>query len=154
MSMDLIIGLAVSVPLSIVANILTPRVLRWWDRRKRTMSDRRMRQLQEDLARARRARAHPEIVFGRAMFIVLATTMLGAVSTICTSIGFGVMEWGGFRSTVVSALYVVQIAVALLTVRLCVGGINDIHNERRLEELEAEVAAFASKKAGADTQTT
>ncbi len=104
MDVNWLVSLLASIPLSILANLLTPRLKNWWGRQSLSRSRHRISQLESDLARiAKYASSASEL----SLFLsasILRFLFLFAFASAATALGTALLPtvFGPFSSLIVA----------------------------------------------------
>ncbi|HLE29989.1 MAG TPA: hypothetical protein VI793_17825 [Anaerolineales bacterium] len=104
----LMLGALLSIPLSIAANLLTPRFQNWLDRRALSVHGKTLERLKEELHRVRMMNENPKLLYYIIINRVLLTLI--AILTCIVLAAFTVLFWlSALGSEVVNMPYVLSI---------------------------------------------
>jgi hypothetical protein len=73
--LSIILSAVIAIPLSIYANMLTPRVQKWLERRALRIQGKTLKRLQEEYERARELKDRPQ----RAIYLLATAVLVGIV---------------------------------------------------------------------------
>lgn len=134
------LGISAAIPLSIAANLLTPRIQQWLAKRSATRATERSRALQDELESIEKLVTEP----GRLQTFLLESVLL---ITLLTS-GFGVFSGFFFAMSYVlgaSELFasmgqLVAIVGGVLVMKECLAALRKSQNARNPEKFRAKVS--------------
>lgn len=146
------VGLAVSIPLSILANILTPRFQRALDARSQQRAVRRTNELRRELDRVRGLAADTAAFHSYLLWIVLRTTLVGSLVAIIAGLAFMLptlarATGGMMQSTMFDIGYAVGQGITLFgsltIVNMCREGLRTYYRVKDLDSFSAQIEAEA-----------
>ncbi len=152
------IGLLFSIPLSIFANLVTPRVQRWWDSKSEQRASARTKDLRAEYQQVKLFRSSRDEFHEFLLWVIIRTTFVGAVLGIVAGIAFLIPEvfdsvWIGydttmglrvFRSTFYVISQTISIIGTLLIVNICKNALSIYSKVRAFDEYEASVREYIS----------
>jgi hypothetical protein len=135
------LGLAVAIPLSIAANLLTPRVQQWVGRRSSVKAERQSKLLLSQMEELERLTSEPgrlqTFLLESVLIITLLTSMCGVLSGVLFAcVGF-------FPSTARLLLPMGQLLVvggAIVVGRECIDTLRKSSRARNIEKFRVQVA--------------
>jgi hypothetical protein len=77
-----VVAFFLSVPMSVLANLLTPRVQNWWALRSKNAARKRIASLERNLWRISQYHEHPVLLTNHLLFIILRCMLVGTIPTI------------------------------------------------------------------------
>jgi hypothetical protein len=154
------IGLLLSIPLSILANVFTPGIQRWLDARSRGRALARTKNLEIEYEQVKRYREKREEFHEYLLWTVIRTTFVGALAGIVAGLTVVIPtiftpEWffparlfvaGIARSILYATGQVVSVAGALLIINICRTALGTYYKVSHYDEYEASVQINRKQK--------
>jgi hypothetical protein len=107
MTFEFWLGICASFPLSIVVNLITPPLQRWFDSKSKERSFHQLRRAREQLEQLTRFHDNPDLFTQFLVYTALKTTYVGALMTVLAALLFAVaLAGGGFLGATAGALRV------------------------------------------------
>jgi hypothetical protein len=143
------VGLLLSIPLSILANVATPRVQRWLDARNRTRALQRTAGMASELAQVTRYVKDRGEFREYLLWTIIRTTFVGALCGIISGLIFVIPRILPFdrmseglsfaQNAAYSGGQAVGIVGALLIINICRAALKTYYNVTNYSEYEAHV---------------
>ena len=133
------IGLAVSIPLAIIANLMSPKIQIWIDNRSKIGTLKKTKRLKEDYLKAKYYIEHRDEFREYLLFIIIRTTYIAFIVGIIS--GFGALSPELIRpysigSAVYSIAQMFSIFGALAIVRICSLAIRNYNKIKNFKDYE------------------
>lgn len=132
------IGLACAIPLSIAANLFTPKVQDWLSRRSRNAAQKRQLAHEEEFARIKRYANDPTLLNTFLLTTVLVTTMLGSGIGVFVALVYILDSFAGISIGTFIAQSLSVLGGVIVT-KLCMDGLNvsiKVRAHQRLSKAE------------------
>lgn len=113
------IGLLIAIPLSILANILTPRAQKWLDRRSETKQSKRAGTLRSEHAQVAALVEDQRKLHTYLLMVVVRATYIGSLVGIITGLIWAVNSFISYNEFISGAAQILAVFGAIMIVRVC-----------------------------------
>jgi len=119
MELSFLVGLVLAIPLAVVANLITPRVQGWIDKRSRRAMQKKSFRLQEEYLRIAQLRSTREGLSEHLLTVLLRVALVGALFGVVTSAVYALGYLFQMQYAFVAAAQVFAILGSLIVLGIC-----------------------------------
>lgn len=133
------IGLAVSVPLSVFANMITPIAQRWWEKRSRTNALRITSSLKAEYDEVKRYKLERSLFHEYLLLTIIRTTVTGSLAAFAVNVASTAGNFLGGNFLFYSVGNMISILGALVIVQVCMRAIRIYGRLRNFDDYQSFV---------------
>ena len=139
------LGLAAGIPLSILANLITPKTQQWLAKRSSAKAAKQVIQLKEELAELERLVSEPGRLQTYLLEGVLLITLLTSMFAVITGLAFAIGSFFGSPSHVMAFGQLLAVGSAIVVSKECIDVLRKSNRARNLSDYKARVIAQLSE---------